>query len=347
MPVCCGRWFTRALGAIGSFALPFLAMPTWGRSVPLVTLSLALCLGLLRPALAESLDWLVFEGACPVNADDLARRVDRELIGSRSVDARARIHIEAISTGYRVTLQAARAGRKLGGKQLVAPTCGEAVDAAVLVLAIALTEPEPDAPPEAVRETPTPAVSPSSIALVAPSSPPRDATLPAAEENGSSDDRRADVLFGVETGIAPEPAPYLGAGFALPLDVWELWGGLRYGLPAEEESVETTRSERLRRDFGAIGLSMCRGAGAQWRLSLCAGGEFGVARVDRARRDGDLELETDDDRVWLAGVGTFRLAGRVGRVRPQLEFSAAAASWGPGAALHPRLRLGAGIGVQF
>lgn len=315
------------------------------RCAVVATLSALATFGFAAPLAAQTESWLTIEGVCPASAAEVARRVDAELIGSRPAGAGARIGIDSAEAGYQVTLRAARAGKALGVKHLVAPSCDEAVDAAVLVLAIALTEPELEigyadssaqALPEFVRAAP-------------PALPERDepARAAAAADNAASDIRRVGMLFGIETGIASQPTPYLGASFAVPVHSWELWSGLRYGLPAEEESVDASSSEQSRRDFGAVGLSLCRGVGAEWRLSACAGGEFGVVRTERVRRDGDVEVDTDEARPRLAGVGTARLAGRVGRVRPELEFSAAAASWGPDTAPHLSLRLGAGVAVQF
>ncbi|HEU5076399.1 MAG TPA: hypothetical protein VFU02_19540, partial [Polyangiaceae bacterium] len=72
-----------------------------------------------------------------------------------------------------------------------------------------------------------------------------------------------------------------------------------------------------------------------------------VVRVDRARRDDAVEVESEEDRARVAGVATTRLTGRAGRVRPELEFSAAAASLGPSAPVTLGLRLAAGVAVQF
>lgn len=314
-------------------------------------LSALACFGFAPRVMAEPGHWLAIEGACPVSAEEVARRVDAELIGSRPAGARARLSIEAVAPGYQVTLSAVRSGRELGGKHLVAPTCDEAVDAAVLVLAIALTEAESEVVVEEVSpvasEPTPPSRSPELALVVPPRAPQRDEPAPAEDESASSHVRRAGMLFGVETGIAPRPTAYLGASFALPLGAWELWSALRYGLPTEEASVETGSSEQIRRDYGAVGLSLCRGVGAAWRFSVCAGGEFGVIRVNHARQEDGAEIDTDEDRARVAGVGTARFTGRVGRVRPELDFSAAVAPWGPAAAPIVGLRLGAGLAVQF
>lgn len=322
-----------------------LRMCVASRRAAIATLVAFTTLGVASPLSAEPASWLVLEGACPVTAAELSRRVEGELIGSRPVGARARVSIEPVAAGYSVTLRATRAGRDLGAKQLVLPSCDEAVDAAALVLAIALAEPTSEPAPA----TP-PAEPPPDFSLLAPASAPeRDAppAVSAADERAPRERSRLGMLFGVETGTFPHPTPYLGASFALPLGAWEAWTGLRYGLPVEEEFVDTTTSERVRQDFGAFGLALCRGVGVAWRFSACAGGEFGVVRVDHSRREGDIEVDTDDQRARVAAVGTARISGLAGRVRPELEFSAAAASIGPGAAPTLSLRLGAGVGVQF
>lgn len=310
--------------------------------------------GFSLPAVAEPASWLIIEGACPANVQEVARQVDQQLIGARPAGIRARIRIANSDAGYQVTLRAMRTRRDLGAKQLVAPNCDEALDAAILVLVIALTEPEPERAASRAegrlalpRATPA-SESPPALALVSPdTTPERDEPGRADGEGATSPARRFGMLFGIETGTLPRPAPYVGASFAHPVGAWEVWSGLRYGLPAEEESVESNSSEQLRRDFGAIGLSLCRGVGAAWRFSLCAGGEFGAVRVDRTRREGGVEIDSDEDRVRVAGVATTRLTGRAGRVRPELGFSAAAASLGPGDPATLSLRLAAGVAMQF
>jgi len=320
------------------------------RYAVLATLLALALTAVAKPLVAEPARWLVLEGVCPARALDVARRVDRELIGSRPASARAHVSIAGTHTGYRVSVRAARAGKALGLKQLVAASCDEAVEAAVLVLAIALTEPEPEPEPEAAAASPrAPQQELVSFAPVPAPAPERDPAAPAGDERRAAQGRRLGMLFGVETGTlrgAP-PSPYLGASLALPIEAWELWSALRYGLPAEEAAVETATSERTRRDFGALELSVCRGIGAAWRLSVCAGGEFGVVRVEHTRQEGDAEIETDEDQARVAAVGTTRLTGRAGILRPELQFSAAAASLGPGAAPSLSLRLGAGVAVEF
>lgn len=310
--------------------------------------------GAVARAEAGAASWLVIEGACSATPSELARQVDQQLIGARPAAVSARVTIATSSAGYRVTLHATRARRSLGVKQLVAPSCGEALDAAVLVLAIALTEPEPvrSAPQEEIGHAPARAMtsneSPLPFTFAAPrTTPERDVPARAEDEDATGPGRRLGMLFGIETGTLPRPTAYVGASFALPVGAWEMRSGLRYGLPTEEESVETSSSERERRDFAALGLSLCRGVGVAWRLSLCGGGEFGVVRVDRTRRDGGVEFDSNEDQVRVAGVATTRLTGRTGPIRPELEFSAAAASLGPGAPATLSLRLAAGVAMQF
>lgn len=320
------------------------------RNVLMATPLALACGGFAARVSAEPAHWLSVEGACSVSAREVSRRVDTELIGVRRAGVRAHLQIEAVAPGYRVELRAARSGEELGDKQLVVPNCDEALDAAVLVLAIALTEPAAG-PPGSDPVEPSGSSSASSSSslefLAPPSALPRDEPVLTQNDRAIGPTRRVGALVGIETGIAPLPAAYLGASFASAFDAWELWSALRYGLPTEEESVETGNSERIRRDFGALGLSLCRGAGAAWRLSLCAGGELGWIRVDRAQREGGDQVETDENRVRLAGVGTARLTGLVAGVRPELDISAAMEPWGPDGAVNLGFRLGGGVALQF
>jgi len=317
-----------------------------GRCAVPATLLACAVFGCVKPLVAEPASWLVLEGVCPVHAADVASRVDRQLIGARPANTRARVGIEATDAGYRVSVRAERAGKELGLKHLVAATCDEGVEAAVLVLAIALTEPERGLEPALTA----PSEPPRELVFVEPAPPPsleHDRAAAAADETAAARGRRLGMLVGVETGTVPGAAPYLGVSFALPVEAWELWSALRYGLPTEEAAVETASSEQTQRDFGALELSVCRGIGVAWRLSLCAGGEFGVVRMKHTRRDAEVETDTNEDRARVAAVGTTRLAGRAGMLRPELQFSAAAASLGPGAAPSLSLRLGAGVAVHF
>lgn len=317
-----------------------------GRCAVLATLLALALTAFAKPLVAEPASWLVLEGVCPARASDVASRVEGELIGSRPASARARVGIEATDAGYRVSVRAERAGKALGLKHVVATTCDEAVEAAVLVLAIALTQPERELGPVA----PAPSEPTPELVFVEHALPPsleHDRAAEADNASAPTRGRRLGMLVGVETGTVPGAAPYLGVSFALPVEAWELWSALRYGLPREEAAVETASSEQTRRDFGALELSLCRGIGVAWRLSLCAGGEFGVVRIEHTRRDAEVEIDTNEERARLAAVGTTRLTGRAGMLRPELQFSAAAASEGPGAAPRLSLRLGAGVAVQF
>ena len=314
------------------------------RCAVLATLLALALTAFAKPLVAESASWLVLEGVCPARSADLASRVEQELIGSRPPSVRAHVSIEAADAGYRMSVRAARGSQDLGQKQLVAATCDEAVDAAVVVLAIAFTELEQESEPAAAASE-----TPLEVGWIDPQPRPSIEHDPARTENESTtrQGRRLGLLFGVETGTVPGAAPYVGMALALPIELWELWSALRYGLPTEEASVETATSEQTRRDFAALELSLCRGVGVAWRFSLCAGGEFGVVRVAHTRQDGDAETDTDEARPRVAAVGTTRLSGRAGMLRPELEFSAAAAAPGLGAGPALSLRLGAGVAVQF
>lgn len=299
-------------------------------------------LGFAPPLRAEPASWLVLEGACETSAADMALRLDPELIGSRA--ARARVTISALAEGYRVTLRASRGETDLGVKRLVAPTCDDAVDAAVLVLSLALTEVAAEVGPSGTTPDEPQlgfAFSSPAVAVEADEAP----RAPDAVSKGHG--RRLGMLFGVDTGTLAVPTAYVGAALTVPVAAWELWGAVRYGLPSEHESIEATTSEQTRRDFGALELSLCRGVGAAWRFSLCAGGEFGVVRIERTRREGELAIDTDEDRPRVAGVASVRFGRRTGVFVPELELSAAAAPIGPGATPTLGLRLGGGVALQF
>jgi hypothetical protein len=124
---------------------------------------------------------------------------------------------------------------------------------------------------------------------------------------------------------------------------------LRYGLLTEDERVETGFSESVRRDFGAIGLSVCYGLGANFRFSACGGGELGVLRVGRRIEvDGALTGNQDELSPRMSGVLGALFSVRRGRLRPELELSGAVLALGRRQGASPvALRAAAGASLVF
>jgi hypothetical protein len=124
---------------------------------------------------------------------------------------------------------------------------------------------------------------------------------------------------------------------------------LRYGLMTEDERVETGFSESVQRDFGAGGLSVCYGMGANFRFSACTGGEVGVVRVGRRLAvDGGPTRDQDELSPRLSGLLGAILSARHGRLRPELELSGSVLALGRREGAAPvALRAAAGAAVDF
>jgi hypothetical protein len=226
------------------------------------------------------------------------------------------------------------------------PSCDEAIDAAVLVLAVALAEatavpPEPNGRAAEVRAPENAFTLPTA---------PRLANERAAPSSGPSKKHpRAAVvaLGGVDVNTLPQATAYLGGAVALLSLPMELRAAFRYGLGREEENQETNASERTRAEFGALELSACHGFDSDRDLSLCAGGELGVVHLERVRSEGEESVDVDESEPRVAGVLTGRLAQSVGPVRLELELGGSLVAVGPDGARRASLRLGAGAGTRF
>jgi hypothetical protein len=336
----------------------------WVRVAPF-TLATAIA---VAPAHADPRDWITVRAPsrCDAAAAELAERVNRALVARPAPELRASVVIEAMDSGYEVTLRTARGSQSLGTKVLSVPTCDEAVDAAVVVLALALSE-------EASAERRAPdddGASSESVAddssLVAPavSAPPAGTThfepnrsaarrsdRPSHRASRADEARNASrisLLTGVDAGTLPVPTAQIGLGVARTFERVEVRGTARYGLPYEEEELDGGRTERQRHEFGAAGLDACYRLGTGWTLAGCAGGEVGVV-LSEHRLDTEAGLAVESTRApRLSGVTTLLVAHRRGIVQPELELSSAVVVAGraPDAALLT-LRAAVGVAMQF
>ena len=75
--------------------------------------------------------------ACVALARELEPRLERALQGPRAAELKASVAIEDAGSGYRVTITLLDDRKGRGQTVIVAPTCDEALDAAVVVLALA------------------------------------------------------------------------------------------------------------------------------------------------------------------------------------------------------------------
>jgi hypothetical protein len=323
-------------------------------------LLLTMLLSFSQEARANAARFLELESACPITADALERRVGEGLVGERDPALAASITIRETQGGYEVALRTHHRGLTLATKVVTAPSCDEAVEAATVVLALALGEPAPTPVASAAPARPQP---PPIAAPVRPSVgvQPRPQGLPQEHERQPArhtrDSLRVALSAGLDVGTLPASTAYAAAGFSRSVAELELYGVLSYGAPYVDESASDVESERTRHDFGALELGACYGLGRHLRVSACASGELGVVRVSRARWTEGTALETDVARPRLSGVMTTLLAYRGSPIEPQLELAAVVLAAGkhessppvgPGvAATRVGLRAGLGAAVPF
>lgn len=264
------------------------------------------------------------------------------LAGARPGAARARIVTEPADGGFLLSIELEIGAAQRGTKAAVVPSCEEALDAAVLVLAVAVGE-----TPEPVAEAPAIAPSPVSITVPARAVPSDREPTTSLRDTSQRLSAGIVVLGGVDANTLAHATPYVGAAVALLSMPIELRAAFRYGLRREDETRETDAIERTSAEFGALELSACRGVGSEVRLSLCAGGELGVVHAERQRTQGADSVDVDESVPRVAGVLTGWVARQVGAVRLELEVAGSAVAYGPEGASRASLRLGAGAGTQF
>lgn len=293
--------------------------------------------------------------ACVVAARELGPRIEAVLAGALQSQVEASVAIDAWGAGYRVTIGLRDTAHERGATTLETPTCEEAVDAAVVVLALAYGEtrsPEATQPmlslpmPERSSEPEPEPRTPSDTLLTRPD--PR-AVRDHTPVNGTERQTRLTLATGVDRGTLPGPTLTLAGAVARSFGGFELAAVARYGLPVAEELVETGFSESQRHDFGGLELRACRGLGRAVRVSACAGTEIGAVRARRSQRVEDgSELDVDHISPRVSGTLTALVARRGGFIEPGLELAGAAVAVGrPGGAPWLAVRVAAGAAIAF
>lgn len=292
--------------------------------------------------------------ACVSAARRLEPGIERALGGSLPSQLEASVAIDAFGAGYRVTIALRDTEQKRGTTSIEAPTCEEAVDAAVVVLALASRD---AGHPEATAPAPPSPVPERSFAEPVPTTPSD--TLPAAGNWRAPLDRapatdnqretRLTLATGVDRGTLPHPTLTLAGAVARSFGGLELAAVARYGLPIAEELVETGFSESQRQDFGTLELRACRGLGHAVRVSACAGTEVGAVRARRSLQgDGGSELDAEHIAPRLSGTLATLVAHRGGIIEPALELAGAAVAVGRQAgAPWLSVRVAAGAAIAF
>jgi hypothetical protein len=141
----------------------------------------------------------------------------------------------------------------------------------------------------------------------------------------------------------------LSGAVAHSFRLFELGAVVRYGFPTADETIEEGFSESERRDFGALELRACRGAGQAVRVSACAGTELGAVReLHQSRGTNGDEVDEDSVSTRVSGTLAARIAHRGGFIEPELELAGAAVAIGrePGAPWLV-LRVAAGAALAF
>jgi hypothetical protein len=290
----------------------------------LLLLLMMILLGFTDEARAASAPFIELESACPTTAEALERRVTEGLVGERDPELGAAITIRETQGGYEVALRTSHGAATLATKVVTAPSCEEAVEAATVVLALALGESAPRLAPPAARAPPEPPAPAAPVWRSAVSEPRVDRRRqPQPQPLQMSDSLRLALSTGVDAATLPASTAYVAAGLSRSFADVEWYGVLRYGAPHIDESARDADSERTRLDFAALEVGACYGLGRHLRVSACASSELGVVRITRSLRWSDgTALETDVVRPRLSGVLTALLAYRGGLIEPQLELAA-------------------------
>jgi hypothetical protein len=267
------------------------------------------------------------------------------------------VSIDEEGAAYRVTIATGDASSSSGTTVLVAPTCDEAVDAAVEVLALAFSGDArtSGAPDESVtastptKTSPEPEHAPL-VEWVAPARPRVDDGASSANRASSPDEpvTRAALTMGADMGTLPQPTATLGVGLSRSFSAIQLAALVRYGLPIVNETVETGLVQTDRRDFGTLELRACYGAGKALHVAACAGAEAGAVRVTQSSQADEEDVDEDAVSPRLAGTLVAHLSHRAGIIEPEVEIGGAAAALGRDEnAPWLALRVAAGASIEF
>lgn len=292
---------------------------------------------------------------CEEPARHLEQRITDALGESSSRWLEVSVAIARDGAGYRVTLVVRDQTSVPREKVILAPSCDEAVDAAVVVLALATSEAADEESSVSSGFT-SPGIPPEQVIAAEPA-PPRAVVMRAPKDEGakrvassssSSASSRASLSTGLDAGTLPSSTLVVAAGFARSFSALEVRGVARYGLPLVEETTETGFSESVRRDFGALELRACYGVGGEVRLLACSGGELGALRVTHRVEEGGTDVDEDEVTPRLSGVFSALVRHQGGVVQPELEVSGSAVAVGrQESASLVALRVSAGAAVEF
>jgi hypothetical protein len=264
---------------------------------------------------------------CHAVTPELEMELTRVVAAAPRTELTAAVTIEQSPAGYRVELALRDRLRARGGKAITVPTCSEAADAAVVVLALALSGREVSAAEREPRGEPT---GPARLDVAREQE--RVARAAPEREKGSSPKvrtTRLGLMTGIDAGTLPHATVTVAGTAVRSLPELDLRAVLRYGLPTADETIESDFARAHRSDFGALELLACRGTQHVLHVSACAGAEIGVVRASHTERT-EPSSDVDEQRVTprLSGTLAARFAYLGGLVEPELELAGAAVALG-------------------
>lgn len=226
------------------------------------------------------------ETAC--DADALVRqRVERQ-DPAAFTRVSASVQVEVVARGFRLTLETERDGEN-GRRELEAPTCKEVVDAAVLLLMLAVDH---------AQGEPAPPLEP-------PAAFPREVATPARAPSPPARRVRATVAAAALGELGYLPRAGAGAELALGMAIARSQLELRGLWLPPVRSRPGSDGARVAISLWAARLGYCqRLSGRRLALEGCLGLELG--RASGAGQD--LALQRARAYLWSAGYAGLRLA---------------------------------------
>jgi hypothetical protein len=280
---------------------------------------------------------VVFDAAvCDESAKHASERLAPMLRRDGADEPFVFVRVERRGVTYRAIVRLQNAARDETETVIASANCEEALDAVVVVLALAFgTDRATASPAEAPAAVPAEASSPVS----AP--PAADAVTSGASSLGRSRpgdavgssypaDRalRVALATGADSGTLPAATLYVSGAVARSLAAFELRGVVRYGLPTVDDSADNGAWQSERNDFGALELRGCYGIGSRLRLSGCTGTELGAVRRSRRWQSAGRTGEESALETRFSGVLAAAVAHRAGPIQPELELAGAAVAFG-------------------
>jgi hypothetical protein len=280
---------------------------------------------------AAAPSWLAVaaDSQCEVEVEPLLARVLEAVAGEPNQSLRVQVRFDDADGGTRATVRTFSDFSETGRKSLVAPTCDEALDAVVAVVALALSS-APDGAAEVVdpraHETNArrlPHTTRHAVPVVRPlkAAEPDDRGVP-SEADGQST-RRVSLAAAADRGTMADPVGLVGLGGALLLGPGELRATAWYG-PGERLEVQGAQQSMTRAsDFASATLDYCYTMDADRWVSACGGFEVGGIRFVESESFSDGTSARSSGVAPSFGTTASAVFGyRVSTVQPELVLLA-------------------------